>query len=259
MTDPSWLERLDPFGGPRGRWTAAALVVGFLAAMAIEPLWFVRVFTDAIPWAIGGLLDATGLSFGTALAIWAGAFVPATVYVALIVGRWLQEHGDEHPRVRELIQLRAIVTAAFAVGFFAARTYVFLGQLPAPGGGQIDAYLPVTQVWVQGHHIHHFFFGFALVAIACWIAIMHHDLDRRWTAGVFGAGLGVFIDEIGLLLTWGDYWARSSWFILAIVLTALLTATVLSWLKATSDLTELGPEDNPVDAEPEANAPAGSS
>jgi hypothetical protein len=179
--------------------------------------------------------------------------VPATAYVAVFVYRWLCEHGDEHSEIAERIQLRAITTAAFAVGFFAARAYVFLGSLPTPGGGTMDEVLPVTQIWLQGHHIHHFFFGFALVAIAGWIALMHPSLDRRWTAGVFGVGLGVFIDEIGLLLTWGDYWARSSWFILAAVLTLLVAATIVSWWKATTSWDRFTDEPTP---DPETTEPA---
>lgn len=230
---------------------ASLLAVGVLVLTIAEPLWFLRVFTDALPWLTGSLLAATGLSTTALLAVWAGAFVPATVVVTLIVSRWLDEHGEAHPHLRDRIQLRAIVTAAFAVGFFAARAFVFAGSLPAPGGTTVDSFIPVNEVWVQGHHIHHFFFGFALVAVAGWVALFRDGLDRRRTAALYGVGLGVFIDEIGLLLTWGDYWARSSWFVLAAVLTLFLAATVGSWLKAATSLTEDGAD------EPAAEADAG--
>ncbi len=74
--------------------------------------------------------------------------------------------------------------------------------------------LPETQFYIGsniilfGYHIHHFYFGFLLLCIAGWIAIVgsqHFSLSHA--AVLYGAGLGLFLDEIGLLLTWGDYYS----------------------------------------------------
>jgi len=59
-----------------------------------------------------------------------------------------------------------------------------------------------------GHHIHHFYIGIALMALAGWFSIVETKYpSKKFTAVMYGAGLGLFFDEIGLLLTWGDYFS----------------------------------------------------
>lgn len=57
-----------------------------------------------------------------------------------------------------------------------------------------------------GYHIHHFYFGIMLIGIAGWLAITgNHGISKEKLALTYGFGLGLLMDEIGLLLTWGDY------------------------------------------------------
>ena len=77
-----------------------------------------------------------------------------------------------------------------------------------------------------GHHIHHFYFGVLLIVFAGWSAIVGSPkIQREKLAIIFGAGLGLFMDEIGLLLTWGNYASRLSYllgvFLLAILLNVI--------------------------------------
>ncbi|MCF7886551.1 MAG: hypothetical protein K9M80_08650 [Candidatus Marinimicrobia bacterium] len=59
-----------------------------------------------------------------------------------------------------------------------------------------------------GHHIHHFYIGILLISIAGWFAIVESkQLSKKLIAVMYGIGLGLFLDEIGLLLTWGDYFS----------------------------------------------------
>ena len=59
-----------------------------------------------------------------------------------------------------------------------------------------------------GYHIHHFYFGVLFISIAGWIAIVgSKTFNRKHAALLYGWGLGLFMDEIGLLLTWGDYYS----------------------------------------------------
>lgn len=77
--------------------------------------------------------------------------------------------------------------------------------------GEIKFYIG-TNVVLFGYHIHHFYFGFMLIIIAGWLAITGSDLiSRKKIALIYGAGLGLFMDEIGLLLTWGDYYSSLSY------------------------------------------------
>jgi len=63
-----------------------------------------------------------------------------------------------------------------------------------------------------GYHIHHFYIGIALICIAGWLSIVGSSaLSRKRLAVLYGTGLGLFMDEIGLLLTWGDYYSGLSY------------------------------------------------
>ncbi len=59
-----------------------------------------------------------------------------------------------------------------------------------------------------GYHIHHFWYGLSMLVIGGWLGISY-DNERisRVAAIVFGAGGGLVGDEVGLLLTFGDYLA----------------------------------------------------
>ncbi len=83
-------------------------------------------------------------------------------------------------------------TIAFVAGFFGARLFATLN--------------PDVVVDVSGIHFHHFWYGLAMVAVAGWLGIATSD-ERfgRTFALLFGLGAGLIGDEIGLLLTLGDY------------------------------------------------------
>ena len=59
----------------------------------------------------------------------------------------------------------------------------------------------------QGIHFHHFWYGLALITVVGWLAISWKNnvkLDRIY-AVAYGVGAGLIGDEIGLLLTLGNY------------------------------------------------------
>jgi hypothetical protein len=66
-------------------------------------------------------------------------------------------------------------------------------------------------VWeFSGLHIHHFWFGLALLAVGGWLGIsVENERVNRIAAILFGAGGGLIGDEVGLLLTLNvhAYWA----------------------------------------------------
>ncbi len=83
-------------------------------------------------------------------------------------------------------------TIAFVAGFFGARFFATLNPDIVVVGG--------------GIHFHHFWYGLAMVAFAGWLGIATNDEKfGRTFALIFGFGAGLIGDEIGLLLTFGDY------------------------------------------------------
>jgi hypothetical protein len=70
------------------------------------------------------------------------------------------------------------------------------------------SFFPSTVLIVQGYHIHHFWYGLALLTIGGWLGINYRDdQTERIAAIIFGVGGGLVGDEIGLLLTFGDYYS----------------------------------------------------
>jgi hypothetical protein len=68
-------------------------------------------------------------------------------------------------------------------------------------------FFPSTVLFSSGIHIHHFWFGIALLAVGGWLGISYNDKETdRLAAILYGAGGGLIVDEVGLLLTFGDYW-----------------------------------------------------
>jgi len=81
---------------------------------------------------------------------------------------------------------------AFVVSFFTARIFATLN--------------PTVIVETGGIHLHHFWYGLAMVSVVGWLGIAHNDPRYvRAYAVVFGVGCGLIGDEVGLLLTLGDY------------------------------------------------------
>ncbi len=88
--------------------------------------------------------------------------------------------------------LAFLTLLSFIASFLVARTFT--------------TFSPTTVVVTGGIHFHHFWYGLLMVVSAGWLAIVsnHPGYDRVF-AIVFGFGAGLIGDEVGLLLTLGDY------------------------------------------------------
>ena len=94
------------------------------------------------------------------------------------------------------------------------------------GGSTLTHFHIGRNIILFGYHIHHFYFGILLMGIAGWLAIAGSaNLSREKLALTYGAGLGLLMDEIGLLLTWGNYASTISYllgvFLLGIILSLI--------------------------------------
>ncbi len=83
-------------------------------------------------------------------------------------------------------------TAAFMLSFFGSRAFAVLN--------------PTVTVVSSGIHFHHFWYGLAMVTATGWLGIAYSSQRLlRTYALVFGLGAGLIADEVGLLLTFGNY------------------------------------------------------
>ncbi len=100
---------------------------------------------------------------------------------------------------------------SFILSFVAARTFT--------------TFFPSTVLVSSGIHIHHFWFGIAFLAVGGWIGISYNDKETdRLAAILYGVGGGLIVDEVGLLLTFGDYWTdlTYSFFVVFLAFVAVL-------------------------------------
>jgi hypothetical protein len=86
---------------------------------------------------------------------------------------------------------------------------------------------PDAVVVSGGIHFHHFWYGIVLVAVSGGLALAFRgDVLHRALAVAYGAGLGLIGDEVGLLLTFGDYHSMLTYEVVlgasAVVLMAVL-------------------------------------
>lgn len=114
----------------------------------------------------------------------------------------------EKEKILERPNLSLLALVSFTVSFIIARTFTTLN--------------PSTVLVSGDYHIHHFWYGIALLAIGGWLGISYQSekIDRL-AAIVFGAGGGLIGDEVGLLLTLSAhaYWAEITYTFVIIFLT----------------------------------------
>lgn len=210
-----------------------------VASALLEPQWSVLLFLDHVPGLVMGTISWLKVRPKTAIALYGGVLTVGALGVFAVTERGARAGLERYEELREPIRLRLLVLAGFVGGFVGARAVVVLGGLADTASAQPGSGL-VQQIWLFGYHIHHFFIGFLLLVVAGWGALLRPEVSRRWLAALYGVGVGVFVDEFGFLLTWGDYYARQSWFVAVTFLSVLLIAMLWTWGTAERDEPPLG-------------------
>ena len=100
--------------------------------------------------------------------------------------------------IQPRVHLAALALVSFIISFIVARTFTYFLPNVVLGSGEL--------------HIHHFWFGIASMAVGGWLGINydHKEIDTL-AAILYGVGGGLIADEVGLLLTFGDYWNGLTW------------------------------------------------
>ena len=108
-------------------------------------------------------------------------------------------------KLKEKPNLSILALISFVASFMVARTFTTI--------------YPDTVLVTGNYHIHHFWFGLAMLAIGGWLGIsLENENTNRLAAILFGAGGGIISDEIGLLLTLEDYWAGITYIAVSLIL-----------------------------------------
>jgi hypothetical protein len=106
-------------------------------------------------------------------------------------------------------------TLAFVASFLGARLFASLN--------------PTVTVVRGGVHFHHFWYGLAMVVATGWLGItLSNERMGRNLAIIFGLGAGLLGDEVGLLLTFGDYTSNLTEIFFVSAIAFIILATLLS-------------------------------
>jgi hypothetical protein len=111
-------------------------------------------------------------------------------------------------KIQEKPNLSILAMISFIASFTVARIFTALN--------------PDTVLISGDYHIHHFWYGIAMLAIGGWLGISYtSERTDRLAAILFGAGGGLIGDEVGLLLTLSvhAYWAEITYTFIIAVLT----------------------------------------
>src|SRR3989441_862480 len=106
-------------------------------------------------------------------------------------------------------------TVAFVAGFLGARLFATLN--------------PTVVVERGAVHFHHFWYGLAMVVATGWLGIsLSNERMGRNLAIIFGLGAGLIGDEVGLLLTFGDYTSNLTEIFFVSAIAFIILVTLLS-------------------------------
>ena len=106
-------------------------------------------------------------------------------------------------------------TVSFVASFLGARLFATLN--------------PTVTVVRGGIHFHHFWYGLAMVVSTGWLGItLSNEKMGRNLAIIFGLGAGLIGDEVGLLLTFGDYTSNLTEIFFVSAIAFIILVTLLS-------------------------------
>jgi len=122
------------------------------------------------------------------------------------VGQGSVEKQEEELRESTPSGLSFLALLSFVTSFVAARAFATLN--------------PHVVVVTSGIHFHHFWYGLIMVVAGGWAGIvLALPTHKRICVVIFGLGTGLIGDEVGLLLTFGDYNSSLTFFFFVIVVT----------------------------------------
>ncbi|MEM2117831.1 MAG: hypothetical protein QW386_02285 [Candidatus Bathyarchaeia archaeon] len=120
-------------------------------------------------------------------------------------------------KIKTKPNLSVVALTSFIASFLIARTFT--------------SFYPRVVWELSGFHIHHFWYGLIMLAVGGWLGISVEDERLSRVAAIFyGAGGGLIVDEVGLLLTLNAqaYWAEFTYTFVIIFLAAVFMVALVS-------------------------------
>lgn len=103
------------------------------------------------------------------------------------------------------VHLSTLTLTSFIFSFIIARTFT--------------SFYPSVVLVTGGLHIHHFWFGLVLLVVGGWLGISSNQKEIEMLAAIiYGVGGGLVADEVGLLLTFGNYYSELTYTFMLLLL-----------------------------------------
>lgn len=212
-----------------GLWGLIAAGATLALAAILVPQWPLLLLLDLVPGLVMSTVTGLEVRPRTAVALYGLALTLAAGLLFWAFERRMGGGSEAQRRLRRRMRVRFLALVSFVVGFVGARAVVVLGGLANTEELDQAGLLPFEQIWLFGHHIHHFFLGFLLLAVVGWLAVFGEQVRQEVLAVLYGLGMGIFVDEFGFLLTWGDYYAYQTWFVATLFLSILMAGIAWTW------------------------------
>ncbi len=91
---------------------------------------------------------------------------------------------------------------------------------------------------IEGFHLHHFYYGLALLVLSLTVLSIVEDSRTRWDASlILGIGAGLVSDEMGLIFLGTRYWDQASF--VPISLSGLVLGSAAAYTAYSQGVSEL--------------------
>lgn len=126
---------------------------------------------------------------------------------------------------------RMLTANSFIATFVFVRAVVAVSGVVGPGTVGHAGAIPVIQIALPGFRIHHYMFGMLTMIFIIYRMLFHESYSEKLMSVLFGVSLGLFIDEVGLILTQGDYFTLST-YVFAVVFATILFIGIYSEIES---------------------------
>jgi hypothetical protein len=127
----------------------------------------------------------------------------ASVFFLLI----LSVYNTFRKELTEDYLIRDNIFLWYITGFVGSRLAVATSGIVGKQRQGEVLFIPIKQVFIGGYHLHHYLWGIGLITLVSVLSLEEIDIDKTKLGLMFGLGLGMLMDEIGLLVSLENYYS----------------------------------------------------